>query len=264
MSEKINKLTLRFLTCLSELKANGAVKTNREFAGKVGVSEQSLSEINRRRRNITLHLLQKAVEVFHFNPHYLLWGQGSLFLSPEEMVGLRILPILVGEDGDERILHVPIPAQAGYASGILEGDRLGELPSFTLPDEAFKAGTHRCFDVAGESMEPTLNQGDRVICSFLEPDQWEDGIKDYHIYVVVTYSDVLVKRLINLISHNHSIELRSDNPGYRPLTLPLTEVKEIWQVRLKMSASLDPPTSEWQQLQEQLQELKSMVAKLLK
>ncbi len=263
MAEKINQLTLRFLQCLQELKANKVVKTNREFARRLGVSEQSLSEINRKRRNITLNLLEKAVEVFHFNPHFLLWGQGALFLPPEDMVGLRILPILVGESGEERILHVPVPAQAGYASGILEGDRLGELPSFTLPDETFKAGTHRCFDVAGDSMEPTLFQGDRVVCSFLEPDQWADGIKDRHIYVVVTYADVLVKRLINLIAHNRSIELRSDNPAYRPLTLPVTEVKEIWQVRLKMSASLEPPASDLQQLQQELQELKRMVGVLL-
>ncbi len=247
------------MRCLSELLENGYVRSQTEFAEALGMKPQALSEIKKGRRNVTLTMLEKAVAIFHFNPCFLLWGEGARFLEPEEMAGLRILPVVIGEDGEERILHVPVPAQAGYANGLLEVEHIRDLPTFSLPDDVFKSGTHRCFDVAGDSMEPTLYRGDRVVCSFLEPDQWSEGIRDGEVYVVVTYQDVLVKRLINLIQHNQCIELRSDNGAYKTITLPVAEVKELWRVRMKMSSMLSREPSELERIEAQLRELKTIL-----
>ncbi len=259
MGFRVLDSTKRFLHCLGELLNNGGVKSQTEFAELLGIQAQAISEIKRGRRNVTLGMLEKAVEVFRFNPCFLFWGEGAPFLQPEEMAGLRILSVVINEDGEERILHVPVPAQAGYASGMLETEYIRELPTFTLPDETFKMGTHRCFDVAGDSMEPTLYRGDRVVCSFLEPDAWKEGIKDGDVYVIVTYRDVLVKRVVNLIAHNGSLELRSDNAVYKPITLPVVEVKELWRVRLKMSSVLSQQISDLERIEQQLQELKHLI-----
>jgi hypothetical protein len=81
-----------------------------------------------------------------------------------------------------------------------------DLPTYSLPDYKYKVGTHRSFDVPGDSMEPTLFEGDKVVCSFLEPTLWESGIKDNYAYIIVTRSDVAIRRVRNFISENKELE----------------------------------------------------------
>lgn len=51
-------------------------------------------------------------------------------------------------------------AQAGYTGRFADPVYIHELPCYSLPDFKFKTdGTMRSFEVSGESMEPTLNQG---------------------------------------------------------------------------------------------------------
>ena len=127
---------------------------------------QSLSEIVKGRRDVTIEVLRKAVEVYDLNPVYLVTGKGNMFGGGDEDKNFRLLTIVTDSDEDERIVHVPVPAQAGYASEMMDPSFISELPTFTLPDYRYKSGTHRSFDVSGDSMEPTLFEGDKVICSF--------------------------------------------------------------------------------------------------
>jgi phage repressor protein C with HTH and peptisase S24 domain len=122
-----------------------------------------------------------------------------MFIDGEDKNGMTILTVVVDEDNNEKIVHVPIPAQAGYPSEFDNPDFIQDLPSFSLPDYKYKIGTHRSFDVAGDSMEPTLFEGDKVICSYVEPNLWEIAIKNNYVYIIVTKSDILVKRVHNLL-----------------------------------------------------------------
>ena len=90
-------------------------------------------------------------------------------------------------------------------------------------------------------MEPSLLSGDKIVCSFIEPDSWHHAIKDNCVYVVVTKSDVVVKRVVNKIKDTSCIELFSDNDYYEPFVLEAGEIVEIWNVRLKISAFMPTP-----------------------
>ncbi|MCB0678373.1 MAG: S24 family peptidase, partial [Saprospiraceae bacterium] len=126
-------------------------------------------------------------------------------------------------------------------------------------DYKYKVGTHRSFDVAGDSMEPTLFEGDKVVCSYLEPTLWESSLKDNYVYVVVTRGDVVVKRIFNLIREERTLELRSDNDFYQPFRIDLNEIREIWYVRAKISPFLPSPQNIQNILQADLKELKTTV-----
>ena len=76
--------------------------------------------------------------------------------------------------------------------------------------------------VAGDSMEPTLRDGDEILVD-LTPRALRDGI-----HVVRVGDAVLVKRLET--SRPGTIALLSDNPAYRPLELPAGEVQPIGRV----------------------------------
>ena len=249
-------VTQRFLECLKKLKEDNQVRSSRQFAISLDYLPQSLSEIVQGRRDVTIELLRKAVELYQINPVYLYTGEGPLFMSEENHQSFRVLTIVTGGDDDERIVHVPVPAQAGYAGQISNPTFIQDLPTFSLPDYKYKIGTHRSFDVAGDSMEPTLFEGDKVICSFLEPTLWETSIKDNYVYVIVTRGDVLVKRVFNYIKSDNQIELHSDNDFYEPYMVNMADLKEIWYVRAKISPFLPSPQNIQNSLHQEMNKLK--------
>lgn len=253
-------VTQRFIKCHNKLKELKRVRSSRQFALSLDYLPQSLSEILKGRRDVTIELLRRAILEYKLNPVYLYTGDGPLFMTEEVQEAFKVLTIVTDGVGEEQIVHVPVPAQAGYATQHTVPGFIDELPVFSLPDYKYKQGTHRSFDVAGDSMEPTLFEGDKVICSFLDPTLWESGIKDNYVYVVVTKSDVMVKRLTNRLLLEKQLILTSDNEFYRPSTLGLNELQEIWYVRAKISPFLPTPQNRQSFLREELTGLRKTIA----
>ena len=236
-------ITQRFIKCHNKLRENKTVKSSRQFAVEIDYLPQSLSEILKGRRDVTIEVLRKSIETYKFNPIYLFTGEGALFLTEEDLnnKSLRVLTVVTDTANDERIVHVPVPAQTSYASELSNPKFIQNLPSFTLPDYKYKVGTHRSFDAAGDSMEPTLFEGDKIVCSFIEPTLWESGMKDGYVYVIVTQDDIVIRRVYNQLKTNKLIEVHSDNRFYEPYTIPLSMIREIWYVRAKISPFLPSP-----------------------
>ena len=88
---------------------------------------------------------------------------------------------------------------------------------------------------------PTLFEGDKVVCNFLDPTLWETEIKDNYVYVIVTKADVLIKRVNNHLKEDNQLLLLSDNTFYQPYRIGLGEIKELWYVRAKISPFLPSP-----------------------
>ena len=253
-------VTQRFIECHNKLKADQRIRSSRQFALSLDYLPQSLSEILKKRRDVTIELLRKAIETYKINPVYIFTGNGPMFMQEEMREEFRVLTIVTDSQNDEQILHVPMPAQVGYASDLGNPSFIQNLPSYSLPDYKYKVGTHRSFDVAGDSMEPTLFEGDKVICSYLEPSLWETAVKKNYVYVVVTKAEVLVKRLDEYSKEEKTLQLFSDNTYYEPFTVALGNIREIWYVRAKISPFLPSPQNIKNMLREEVSDLKeSMV-----
>jgi len=255
----INIITQRFIKCHDKLREDNQVRSSRQFALSLDYLPQSLSEILKGRRDVTIELLRKSVEVYRINPVYIYTGEGPMFMTEEDHKSFRVLTIVTNVSDDERIVHVPVPAQAGYASELTDPTFIQDLPTFSLPDYKYKVGTHRSFDVSGDSMEPTLFEGDKVICSYLEPTLWESSLKDNYVYVIVTRGDILVKRVTNTIKTNKNIKLTSDNNYYEPFDMHISDVREIWYVRAKISPFLPSPQNIQNMLHDEVKELRATI-----
>lgn len=249
-------VTQRFIKCHNKLREEGRVRSSRQFALSLSYLPQSLSEILKGRRDVTIELLRKAVEKYKINPVYIYTGEGPMFMSEEDHKSFRVLTIVTNVQDDERIVHVPVPAQAGYAGELSDPTFIQDLPTFSLPDYKYKVGTHRSFDVSGDSMEPTLFEGDKVICSYLEPTLWEASIKDNYVYVIVTRGDVVVKRVFNHLKEKKSLELKSDNDYYSSYDVNLGDIREIWYVRAKISPFLPSPQNIKNYLRDEIRSMK--------
>ncbi len=252
-------VTQRFIKCHDKLREENRVRSSRQFAISLDYLPQSLSEILKGRRDVTIDLLRKAVEKYKVNPVFLYTGEGPLFMSEEDHRDFRVLTIVTNVQEDERIVHVPMPAQAGYPSELSQPNFIQNLPTYTLPDYKYKVGTHRSFDVAGDSMEPLLYEGDKVICNFLEPTLWESGIKDNYVYVVVTRSDVAVKRVINHLNKKRQLQLISDNESYESYSINFNDIREIWQVRAKICPFFPASPVPKQNVHDDVRELRQVI-----
>lgn len=261
LSEMNNVVTQRFIKCHDKLREDKRIRSSRQFALSLEYLPQSLSEILKGRRDVTIELLRKAVERYQINPVYIYTGDGPMFMSEEDHKSFRVLTIVTNGQDDERIVHVPIPAQAGYAGELANPTFIQDLPSFTLPDYKYKVGTHRSFDVSGDSMEPTLFEGDKVVCSFLEPTLWETSIKDNYVYVIVTRGDIVVKRVFNKLKEGKFLEVRSDNNFYEPYQISISDIREMWYVRAKISPFLPSPSNIQNMVRDEVRQLQNIINK---
>ncbi|MFM2268754.1 MAG: hypothetical protein RL757_2195 [Bacteroidota bacterium] len=250
-------VTQRFVKCHHQLRARKVIRSSRQFATELDYLPQSLSEILKGRRDVTIELLRKAIDTYRINPMYLFMGDGEMFFdAPADTPQYA-----VGNPDYELILHVPAAAQPAYVSSSETESFLQSLPTMTLPDYKYRTSLHRAFDVSGNVMEPTLFEGDKVVCSQLAAEHWATGLKNNYVYVLVTQSDLLIRR-INVHRSDAlltEIEAISDNPLYENTVIPLTEIREIWYVRVKVSPFLPSPSRIEQLFLDDVQSLKQTV-----
>jgi DNA-binding Xre family transcriptional regulator len=176
---------------------------------------------------------------------------------------IRILPIVVDKEENERITFVPIKAAAGYLTRYQDVEYIQQLPSFNLPN--LKDGTYRAFEVEGDSMKPTIHAGDIVICRYVE--NWYH-MMDNKIYLVagVDGIGIVVKRIMNRIRKENKIILCSENDFYPAFELAASEIFEIWEVKVKVSTNLEPPLyldNRLRRLEENINSVVGMLTKVM-
>jgi SOS-response transcriptional repressor LexA len=244
-----NPITKRFVECHDLLKSSGVIKSSATFAEQLNTHRQTLNEILKGRRSVKIEMIQLAIEKYYFNPYYIFSGSGEKFVNPE----------LDSKEIVNNITLVPVKAQAGYGDQMLDPVYKESLERFMLPIPKFSQGEYFAFEVEGESMYPTLEDGELVICSRLDPNYYTHTIKDDQMYVFVTPDEVLVKRAINKLYRNDIITLQSDNPDYPDINMKASKLKEVWKVEGVFKTSLGKPNIK----QHSTEEIKEMLVELM-
>lgn len=252
-------VTQRFIKCHDQLKEDKVIRSSRQFAIALDYLPQSLSDLLKGRRDVTIELLRKAIEKYHLNPNYLFKGEEPFFLHESGESEHKTLTIVATSDKKEKVVHVPVQSQSTYANKPSNSKLISNLPSFTLPEYQYSATTHRSFEVSGNQMEPNLFEGDKVICKYIEPVHWFSAIKDYYVYVVVTKTEVHITRLLNRLQDQSKLVLMWDNEFYDPFEVDRKNIREIWQLRLRITALINAPKKLKGFLTDELTEIKVML-----
>lgn len=250
-----SEVTKRFVQCHDAMKESGKIRSSRQFALKIDYLPQNLNKVLKGERDIPMEALRVAIEKFRINPGFLYLGEGKMFLDEEGNDQFRLLTIVTDQENEEKILHVPVPAMAGYAAESMDPQFISELPAYHLPGYDYQYGTFRSFDINGDSMVPVLNPGDKVVCRFMEPQHWVTDIRDHHVYVIVSRSAVVVKRVINNLSRHRHLQLISDNEEFKPYRINVNDIREVWYVKSRISNFDHARTSTGPSLEEQLENM---------
>lgn len=165
----------------------------KDFAALLGVSPSAISNVETGERELSKSLQLKLVEKFSLNPGWLLTGEGDMFALPQRL-DEKLVPCLEGiwDCPEDRL--VPLPGSSGL-----------ELQALR---------------VTGDSMQPTLKEGDVAIC---QPSGWlGDGL-----YILRNMEFFSVKRVV-LAPDGYRIV--SDNAIYPAYNCPAESLGLVGKV----------------------------------
>lgn len=215
---------MRFKEAFSALKAEKKIKTKNEVAQELGTYNHVIGQILNGERGVTVEQIQKFCRRYNIDANYILGFTNQLYKS--EYVNTP------GQYPERyNITLVPKKALAGYAMSPGDWTFLDSLQRFSVPG---LDGNLTAFEISGDSMLPTITNGDIVICENMERGE---PIRDNQVYVIVT--DVVVAKRIQQLKNGSKVtklRLISDNGDvYRPYEINLEEVQQILRVKCRLT-----------------------------
>lgn len=239
-------ITERFIEYVTTHKIN-----RRRLSIDLGRSENTVTNIIKGTNNVSSDLLNR---IENFKPEiydYITKADDDIGIVSEAAVQYR--------RSTARIYHIPREAAAGDILASMDPVKDDDLELFHMPD--LQPGTYFSIYARGDSMENTIYDGELLICSRLE--RLEDA-RDGYVHVICSNQvdeGFVVKRIFKkqVGGHVRSLELRSDNPFYPPVTLQAGKIQAIFQVRRTIRARFPPP---YKEINEDLIALKNTVDEL--
>jgi SOS-response transcriptional repressor LexA len=172
----------------------------KEFANILGVSQGTLSDLEKNKTAPSFQTLQKLKNRFaDISSDWLLTGVGEMFITDSEIISSE----------SNQILHVVSDIAAGEPV-----ESTGErLDSFTIGRSFIQnVNDFFCFRVNGRSMEPDIQHQDLVL---VKKDSNWDGKED-EVCAVRIDGEITLKRITHDRKHNMLV-LISDNKDYMPI-----------------------------------------------
>ncbi len=135
---------------------------------------------------------------------------------------------------------LPVKAQAGYVKAYDQAIYLDTLEKFSVPPGIDHRGAEwMYFEVEGDSMLDTFAPGDIIFCSMVPQVDWNE-IRNFYVYVVITETEVMIKRLYRKDAENWV--MISDNEDLYPQQiLKVRDVKQLWVYRRTWHVQAKPP-----------------------
>jgi len=163
-------------------------KSQKEFADALGISQSRLSEIENS-RNVKESILFLISRTFKVSLEWLKHGTGEMFLPKEELIPTELVAIPVITEAGAGVRYTPDHV-------LIERSRLKHYKV-----EAFK--------VVGDSMMPTIQEGEYVLI-----DRQDTELYDNAIYLIACQENGIRIRRLRYISGQWWAF--ADNPKYAP------------------------------------------------
>lgn len=204
------------------LKKQGV--TPNEAGKAIGRHEQVIWDYRNNKNKPKFEVLVKLAELFQVSLDDLVYKN----LSEQD---ISVNGEWVNLDRQKNLL-VPIKAHAGYVAEWGQ-EQAKKLEQVHIPGVF---GEARTWELEGDSMEPLLFGGDFVSGSKANLNHLISG----GIYVVVTMSQGIHIKFVDW--HDAGILLTPANAKYQPYTLPLSEIRELWNINTRITRRIVRPT----------------------
>lgn len=229
-----NIVNQRFKAVYEELERRRLIKGKSDIAKRLGTYNHVVNSILKGQRNVTVDQLWKLFSNYEVNANYLFGFSEDIFLPSAKILDLMPTRSLQERHfaGRQNISMVPSRAMAGYAMEYQDKEFLEGFQKFSIPG---LEGSLVAFEISGDSMMPTVTNGDIVVC---EPLDRGEPLRDNQVYVIVT--DVVVAKRVQQVKEGDRISqllLISDNATvYKPYEVDLEEIRQILKVKCRLTS----------------------------
>ena len=233
--------------------------TQEKFSKKIGIKRSLVGAYEEGRSDPRLNNLLKMCEIFEISLDNILkkdvsnLEEDNYLKSDDQKV--KVLSITVDKFGDENIELINQKASAGYLNSYSDFEFIENLPKFQLPFLHF-SGTHRAFEIKGDSMLP-LTSGSIVIGKYVDN---IDFLKDGKTYILLTKEDGIVYKRVEVL--DKSLKLISDNKTYEPYVISNNDILEIWEAIAFFSLDFPNPNEEYNSIKNHINKLYSNLDQL--
>ncbi len=218
----------RFKEVYQELEHRSLIKGKSDLANELGTYNHIINSILKGQRNITIEQLNLLFLKYKVNANFIFGLNDAMFMEQAPSVMSKSQ---LQYEPNANIVLIPHKALAGHAINTNSMIDQPDLPRFSIPN---LKGELIGVEISGDSMYPTLVNGDIVVC---EPIERGEALRENHIYVIVT--DVVVaKRIQQIKAHGQvkSIRLISDNDSvYKPYDLNLEDISQLLRVKCRLT-----------------------------
>ena len=225
-----------------KLLRKGQKFTQDELADRLGLTKSAISKFETGNSAPSFETLKKVALLYNVSTDYLLSGSSSTFANGNQKVSsyppdqtnvqavglLSDIPII-------KLRRVSFKARASF--GYMQMQRFKESDIFDtvlfrLPpgrtEEDYKDAL--VFDIEGDSMEPSLRDGQQVIAWPVSDSRWEYL---HNTICVVDYAEeVTVKAILkNDLNNTDGLTLHATGGAGGSFTVARKDIHSIWEVR---------------------------------
>ena len=170
------------------------------LADSLGVTRQTISNRIKNESQLTVKELKKIEEYFKI-----------VLINDDSNINSEMIFLDYYND---------VFASCGNGSIVFSDEKI-KIPVSTMLINGFSKGKiYSMINATGNSMSPTIDNGDKLIV-----EHWQNGqIQDNKVYVFCFNNEFFVKRLSKNLDE---IIIKSDNPEYRTRTINGTTAKEL-------------------------------------
>ena len=238
----------------------------------LGLSRSHYSQVELGKQFPSYGVLSRIAEFYDKDYEWILHGQDvnkiisnvKLVLDGEKGSGSASSPVqtinmLASRPevyGAGRTVLLALTEQYAYLENRNNEVYINELPEFSLPVAQLSNGVYRAFEVEGDSMENTLQYQDIAIGSMVDD---FSKVSLTGIYIVVLDHSIRIRRVAGYQPESASFTCISDNKRYRPETIRLNDIREMWEVKAKVSFKLNQTM---QSIAQYFQDFESTIAEL--
>ncbi|MEM9888519.1 MAG: LexA family transcriptional regulator [Bacteroidota bacterium] len=219
----------RFKAVYEALENLQLIKGKSDIANELGTYNHIINSILKGQRNITIDQLSQLFDTYSVNANYLFGLSDEMFTASGKLESRSMDER--DFSGKPNITLIPLKALAGSAvpaPELLEE----EHPQFSVPG---MQGNLLAVEISGDSMMPTLMNGDIVICERIERDE---PIRENQVYIIVT--DTVVAKRVQQVKSNgtlNKLRLISDNSSvYQPYELDVQEILQLLKVKCRLTS----------------------------
>tara|TARA_R110002050_G_scaffold191458_4_gene326229 strand:+ start:2010 stop:2828 length:819 start_codon:yes stop_codon:yes gene_type:complete len=232
------------------------------FADKIEITQGALSQLESGKSTLSLQTISNICQIFDIDCNWLVLGIGREFKPLAAVAKSEEIDNLISPTKAKKLFTanlVPLikeEAHAGYINQCHNEDYVEALDVYRIP--GFENGHYRMFEIEGDSMIPSIYPREIVVTESIS--DWSQ-IENGTLCIIIADEGIVAKRIYSYKEEPSVLMLKSDNPDYKTYSIAFDKVKEIWEIKAKITSVLnadDHPTIErFKTMESDIQDIKN-------